>query len=77
MKRTGYSYFWVEAGISVFFCGKSPASDIVLAQNIICWAQEQREAVLRGVRLRNRVGVSLLDWNLCQYNSNKYQTTAN
>ena len=35
----------------------------MLAQNIICRAQEQREAVLRGVRLRNRVGVSRLDWN--------------
>ena len=47
--------------MNIFFCSKSPAGDIVLAQNIICRAQEQREAVLRDVRLRNRVGVSLLD----------------
>lgn len=33
-----------------FFVRKSPASDIVLVQDIICRVQEQREATLRYVR---------------------------
>ena len=44
-----------------FFVAKALQAKNVLAQFFICRAQEQREAMLRAVSVRNRVGVSLLD----------------
>ena len=45
-----------------FFVAKALQAKNMLAQIFICRAQEQREARLRAVRVRNRVGVSLLDY---------------
>ena len=45
-----------------FFVAKALQAKNMLAQIFICRAQEQREARLRAVRVRNRVGVSLLDF---------------
>ena len=39
----------ITQGIPFLIWSKSPASDIMLAWNIICRAQEQREALLRAV----------------------------
>ena len=46
----------------VIFVAKALQAKNVLAQFFICRAQEQREAMLRAVSVRNRVGVSLLDY---------------
>lgn len=43
------------------FAAKALQAKNVLAQFFICRAGEQREAMLRAERMRNRVGVSLHD----------------
>ena len=54
------------------FVAKARQAKEVLAHHFICRAKEQRDAVHRDVRLRNRVGVSLLDCNRMNKNMMKF-----
>ena len=56
-----------------FFVAKALQAKNVLAQFFICRAQEQREAMLRAVSVRNRVGVAYSIGERYEKNMDVYQ----